>query len=191
MINLEKIEKFRKDNKFANVYGFILFTSTHSNVVKVLNDDFYWRGFDEISKNWIIFSIKPEIGKYEYPSLPSGFLGMMVPIWKEPKANTKMIELFEIETTKKLPLFVAFIVKNEKQIDKITYQLKDDNLDNARNSIKSIIESITSVVDLILPEYYDTENVFRNVKQEIESKITIEKIKKVINLYKWLKELAP
>jgi hypothetical protein len=189
MINLNITEEFRINEKQAKIFGFILYSDSHSNIKKVLRDDDHWSSFNEDSNGWIIFSIKPREGQLKYPNFPEGTIGMMIPVWKEPSENKKILEFFGLQDTRVLPCFVAFTIKENKELSRVSYKLDDDSYDNARNSIKKIINEITATVDNILPEYKDTDSVYREVTKTIERIKTEEKLKDGINKINFLKGL--
>lgn len=188
MINLPIAEKYREQNNQAKIFGFILFTDAHPNIIKVLKDDDYWKALNSISEGWIIYSIKPKQGIREFSNPPEGTLGMLISIWKEPIENLKLLELFEIKSTETLPCFVAFCTEGEN-IKRTVYELDCSSVDNAYNDLNKIISIISKTVDKILPEYKNSNSVYREVKSDIESIITWEKIKKAIKLLSWLKNL--
>lgn len=192
MLNLEVIEKFRNDEDLVKIYGFILFTRSNSNILKVLNDDDYWAGFNEDSKGWLIFSIRTAQGKLEFPSFPKDMIGFMVPIWKEPSENLTMLDYFELNSSEKyLPSMVLFAPLNDGKIKKVVYPLNDDSLDSARNSIKNIISLVTNTINNILPEYKNSDSVFREVCANAESKLFWEDVKKTTKLFSFLNSLKP
>ena len=73
------------------IYGFIMYTSAHPYITKVLRDDDFWNALDEISgENWPIFAIRPLTkGSYGFPNVPPGYVGFMKMEWKEPNENKK------------------------------------------------------------------------------------------------------
>lgn len=119
------VEHYRKKDEIASIFGVILYTDVHANIKKVLMDNFYWTAFDKISgPHWIIFSIRPHQGKMVDPSPPPDTMARMVPIWEEPSKNGELLEGFELESTKNLPILLVF-----------TESLKDmDGVQNITNT---------------------------------------------------------
>ena len=167
------IEKLRGvcDNATSRIYGFIMYTRKHSYIVKVLRDNDFWNELDEISgANWPIFSIKPlDDGYYTRPRCSEEMCQMMVPIWKEPNSNRKFLDFFSLEESSDLPCFIIFIWKDNDEIEQIIWRFKNTNTQEAFDSIRRVVKIISSTEELILPEYKRSENVFRNVKENIEA----------------------
>lgn len=174
----------------SRIFGFIMYTRRHAYITKVLRDNDLWGELDEISgANWPIFSVKPlSEGKYEYPKSNGKFLQMM-PIGKEPNENRKFLEVFSLDESQNLPCFVIFIWRDNEEIEQITWNLSNKNETEAFDSIREVVRIISQTEELILPKYKRTENVFRNVKSEIEARITRHRIIKTLKSIKILKEL--
>ncbi len=191
--DLKTILKTQEQYESANIFGFIAFTKSDANVVKVMRDEDYWDSFDEDSKGWLIFSVKPlEKGSVRLPNYPEGTMGMMVPIWDEPNANKEYIKLFGLKDTQKLPLFIVFAVI-DNEIQKFTFQIKDESVDEANNSIRCIIRDITAHLNGVLPEYRQSENVYgvieRGVKGPREFKEFLAKLKPIYNTVQSVKSI--
>ena len=128
------VEQYRHKDEIAEIFGVIIYTDKHANIKKVLRDEDYWNSFDELSgPHWLIFSIRPVPGKYVYPSPPPGVRvrARMVPVWKEPKENMKLLAEFELDYTSDDPQFLVFADGGEDGILKHSLRLKDYSIDNA------------------------------------------------------------
>lgn len=163
----------RPDKPYSNIYGFIMYTSAHPYIAKVLRDDDFWNALDEISgENWPIFAIRPLAkGYYELPSFPPGVIGLMVPVWKEPNENKKYLDFFSLKNSESLPCFIAFKFNEDDTIEQVVYKLNNDSEQDAFNSLRTIVELITKTESRILSEYKQTDAVFMNVKADVESYI--------------------
>lgn len=161
----------RPDKQYSNIYGFIMYTSAHPYIIKVLRDNDFWNALDEISgENWPIFAIRPLAqGTYGLPDFPPGYIGFMKSEWKEPNENKKYLDFFSLGDSENLPCFIAFKFNDDETIDQVVYKLSNDSEQAAYASLKTIISLITKTESLILPEYKQTDAVFRNVKMDIES----------------------
>ncbi len=188
--NLNEVEQLRTETKSANVFGFILYTESHSNIVKVLRDDDYWKGFDKDSEGWIVYSIRPKQGGYHYPESPPGTMSMMMAIWSEPHENSKLLKTFQIQDTQNLPCFVAFALDEFGEIKRVVKRIEDMSIDSARNSIKNSIEIVSKALSFIKPENKNSPYVYREVQKRVEGEIAWENIGKTLNLFKYLKGLA-
>ena len=199
MIELKKemgITQIREisEHAVARIFGFIMYTRRHAYIIKVLRDNDLWGELDEISgANWPIFSVKPlSEGRYELPKSNGDFSQMLVPIWKEPNENREFLSVFSLNESKDLPCFITFIWKDNDEIEQIVWKLSNESKEEAFNSIREVVSIISKTEELILPEYKRTENVFRNVKANIQARIakhniitnlrTILKLKEIFTL---------
>lgn len=186
------ISRQYKESEVVEVFGVLLFTDEHPNIIKILKDNDYWRAFDELSGNkWAIFSIKPKIGTYEVPEHPPGSLGYLIPIWKEPNDNKKILETFSLENTKSLPLFLLFS-EIDGDIIKLTLKINDDTEQEAYKSIKNSITLITNAVNEIKKENIkNADGVYSAMSLAVDKQKNIELFKKGISIYTWIKKIIP
>lgn len=173
-----------------------MYTRRHSYIIKVLRDNDFWNELNEISgPNWPIFSIKPlQEGEYKMPGNDRGIISsMMVPIWKEPNENRKYLKFFSLEESKDLPCFIAFIWKDNDELEQVTWKLSNNSEQEAFDSIREVVNIISQTETLILPEYKRTENIFRNVRQNIEGvkskRQLITRVKKILKIKEFLASL--
>lgn len=159
------------DMSNSRIAGFILYTRKHANVVKILKDDDYWCGLDELSgPNWPIFAVRPLESRYcscRGSSIP-GTISMMVPTYHEPNANRRVLKYFGLEESDDLPCFIVFMWDDNNQLCQIEWRIDDYSVETAYNSIKEVVELISKAEQDILPEYKMSTSVFRQVKSEIE-----------------------
>lgn len=196
MIELKKemgITQIREisEHTVARIFGFIMYTRRHAYIIKVLRDNDLWSELDEISgANWPIFSVKPlSEGRYELLKSNRNLSQMLVPIWKEPNENKEFLSVFSLNESKDLPCFITFIWKDNDEIEQIVWKLSNKNKEEAFNSIREVVSIISETEELILPEYKRTENVFRNVKANIEARIAKHSIIRNLKTVLRLKEL--
>ena len=137
------------------IYEFIMYTRSHSYIVKVLRDNDFWNELNEISGDkWSIFSVKPfNDGYYEYPRSNGNYMHMMIPIWHEPNDNRKCLDLFFLDESKDLPCFIAFILTDTDELAQVTWQLDNTSEDNAFKSIREVVKLITNTLEPILLQY--------------------------------------
>jgi hypothetical protein len=183
------LEKQYGEKEFASIYGFILYTDAHPYVKKVLRDDDFWSALDEISGDyWLIFSIRPEKGTFEYPDFQKDEVGLMIPIWKEPKENKKVLEEFGLQSTIDLPLFIAFAQDVDGEILKCTLRINDESYESAYDSIKKYVNIITDSIKKISPENRRNPlGTFAAVNYTLTEHEQWKKIKKGIKFVEWIK----
>lgn len=188
------------DNSTSKIYGFIMYTQRHSYIIKVLRDDDFWNELDEISgANWPIFSVKPR-KEVQYSRVHNNRLDslnttrdpllyqMMTITDCEPNYNREFLKLFSLDELTDLPCFVTFIWRNEHEIEQVIWKLSNKNEEEAFDSIREVVEIISKTESEILPEYKKNDEVFRNVRNEIEATIHRKKTIRFIDTIKTLKE---
>lgn len=187
----ELTKKYRNKKHLINVFAIVLYTNAHANIKKVLADHDYWNAIDEISGPRIaIFSIKPKQGKYEEPSHSEGTLELLIPIWKEPSENKKILESFELDSTKDLPSLIVFTFDHNNNILKQSLILNDSSIDEAYSSIKTRINLIAEAANKIDHENFkNSEDVFRAINFAIKDFKEWEMIKKGLSFHEWIKKI--
>ncbi len=174
------------DKNLSRIYGFILYTERDDCVVNALNDKAFWNSLDSISgDNWPIFAVRPLLpGHWESSGGGrANSIGFIVTKYVEPDSNKTILQEFNIEDGRELPLFVAFMWNDNDIIEKIAVPIDGQNVDTVRNSLKTIVNTITDVENKIEPQYKQTESVFREVKEALEAqqfKPQVMKVAKVI-----------
>jgi len=188
---LQMQNHYRNNKDIVDIFGVILYTDANPHIKKLLSDNDYWEALNEISGHkWAVFSIKVKPGYYSLPSSPPGSMSFMVPVWKEPSENKPILEMFGINSTKVLPLLVVFTQDADDNILKIELKIKDDTIEEAYNSLKKHIYTVTESVERINDQYKkNSDNVFNAVKMSVEAQINWERFKKGIELAKWIKEI--
>ena len=184
-------EAYRSKEGVVDICGVIIYTDAHANVKKVLMDEVYWKALDEISgPRWAVLAVKPVPGKYEYPQMPEGNLGFMVPIWKEPRENRSLLEEFCIKSTEQLPLFICFSHDGAGQILMNSLKLDDSSIDASYASMKNHIKMTTEAIENIAEENKkDAAGVYGAVSAQIDNFKGWERIKAGVKFIDWIKKL--
>lgn len=187
------VEQYRSDKDLTDIFGVILYTDAHANIIKVLSDDDYWSSFHEVSGDkWVIFSIRPKKGHYDYPEMKPGTLGLMRMIWKEPNENKPLLKEFGIKDTEKLPLLLVFTHDANGNILQQRIKIKDSSIDDAYNSIKEAITVITDAVEGInMENTKNPEGVYQAVNMAVSSYNEWRFIKNGLDFYTWIKRIMP
>lgn len=186
------VEEYKGKEGVAQLFGVLLYTDQHPNIKKVLRDDDYWLSFNELTgERFCVFSVKPAKGKYETPTFPKGFIGMMVQIWKEPAENKKLIELFEIEDTKDIPMLLLFTeIKGE--FLKIELKLDDSSRDAAYSSIKEQLEFSCNGLSRIKEENLNNPSgLYAALSLHQDERVKWKMLTKGVDLYSYIKSLLP
>jgi hypothetical protein len=186
------VEEQKSKKEVVQLFGVILYTDKHPNIKKMLRDEDYWLALHEITgENFAVFSVRPEKGRYEFPKFPPGFVGMMIQIWKEPKDNQSLVDLFEIKSTENLPLLLLFTEINGRYLS-IQLRINDSSEVDAYNSTKDHLEFACNVISNIKRENYgNPEGIFASLSLQNDNKSTWQVIKNGINIYAHIKRLIP
>lgn len=140
--------------------GFIVYSRKHPLVAKVLRDEDYWRELDAISGvNWPIFAIRPVS--------PNGYYTRRDAMQYEANENAVRTCL-EMEDSE-LPCFVCFIWDDQGNLKKISHKIDDRTLETTHEDLRNLVTRVADAINAIQPEYAQSENVFRNVKNTVEA----------------------
>jgi len=186
------IEEQKSKSEIAQLFGVILYTDKNPHIKKILRDDDYWQGLHELTgENFAVFSVRPEKGRYEHPKFPPGFMGLMVKIWKEPRDNQKLIDLFEIKNTEKLPLLLLFTEINGQYLS-IQLEINESSENDAYNSIKEHLKFACNVISGIKKENYNNpEGIFAAASLQNDNRLAWRILKSGVNIYAFIKGLLP
>lgn len=157
--------------------GFIVYSRKHPYVAKVLRDEDYWRELDAISGvNWPIFAIRPVS--------PNGYYTRKDAMTDE--ANESAVRAcLEMEDSE-LPCFVCFIWDDQGNLKKISHRIDDRTLETTHTDLRNLVTRVADAVNAIQPEYAQSENVFRNIKETVEAYNTQTKFLAIAESTSWL-----
>lgn len=174
----------------ANIYGIILYTNAHPHLKRILNDRYYWDALDELSGDqWAIFAVKAMEGSYEYPKVPSGALGFMVPVWKEPKENKEIIGLLELDNTKD-PLLLIFNQSSNGDINKFVISIDEPSAEGAFICLKEIMQTVSTAIGQISESnLHNADAVYSALNLAIRHYKDKCIIKKGVKLLQWFKSM--
>lgn len=182
MIDLlnEEIEKIYNSSEIKT-FGIILYTEENPNIVKLLRDEDNWNALDSISgEKFNIFAIKPKKGEMSFPKESNTNLMMLLtPIWKEPSANKDLLEVFEIPSTEKLPIFIVFTKYKDTYTEalyKKEFKLNEVSVDIALEQLRKI--------------FYDIRKISNKINTKEEHEIVIyEHFEKILKKHNFKKNL--
>lgn len=187
---IELSEQWKRRGDIVHAFGLILYTDRHVHIKKVLADSDYWAALDEISgPKWPVFAIKPRQGGYGYPDIPSGYMGMMVEVWKEPRENKPLLAAFGLSSTEDLPKLVVFCSGRDDEVLSHAISVKEGSVQEAYASLKAALEAATRAVEGIFPENSaNGEGIHAALDITITSHKQWELVKSGFNLFKLLKD---
>jgi len=172
----------------ANVYGVILYTASHANIRKVINDEEYWKAFDEKSgPRWMVFATRAEPGEYRLPDTHRDSMGLMLSVWKEPRANKKLLDEFQIDSTENLPLLMVFSDPSKGEVRRALLDLDDSSKKDAYGSIKTALGVVAKSLDKIEIEHLHKDTAYDAADLAIENHRQWENIKKGVGAFDKIK----
>lgn len=169
--DVELIRKVAKVSR-SRICGFIMYTKADAFVAKVLKDEDYWNALDAASGvNWPIFAVKPLSTRRKIEDCESEEqkLCYISRLREEPDENHKYLQFFNLDSSEKLPCFIAFYVNDENEVEQLICRIKGNSVNEVYKSIREIVDSISKAEKLILPEYKLSESVFREVAKNLNA----------------------
>lgn len=190
---IQLAENWKKRDDIVHAFGIVLYTDSHPHIKKVIADNDYWSALDEVSgPKWPVFSIKPSQGTKGIPDLPPGYMGMMVPVWKEPRENKEILDAFGLRSTEDLPKLIVFCLGPNNQVLNHQISLKNGTIEEAYTSIKGAIEAATTAINDIRPENSkNAEGIHAALDLTITSHKQWQLLKRGWDIFKFLKDLKP
>lgn len=177
----------------VQVFGVLLFTDEHAHIKKALDDDDYWKAFGEVSgPQWPVFAIRAKKGAVGRPDFPDGFIGYMVPVWKEPAENRTFLRELEIQDTRSLPLLVIFAKGVRGELMKREIRLPDDSQDAVYAGVKKALRIVASALEGVdEANRKNAPGVMQAVHMAVDYEEQWQKLKKGFGVYQWLKRMLP
>lgn len=175
----------------VKIFGLIVYTDRDPFLIKCLRDDDYWKSLDLVSgQKWVILSVKPKPGSYETPETPKSGFGFLVPIWKEPADNEKILDFLNIESTKDLPLLFVMNLNEAGEVLMSAIKITGKTPEETYVNLQNLILELTAVIERIKEENYENSDaIFGLMKGRIESLIFFEKAKGSLNRWKEFKDI--
>lgn len=131
----------------ANAFGIVLYTDRHVHTGKVLNDPDFWRGLDErTGDRWPVFVFKKPPGTLEKPPTKPGSLDLLVPVWKEPNENKKILKELSLKSTQD-PYLLVYSVLDDDTVLYHTVKLSEESFDAAYQSLKEALDAATTAIE--------------------------------------------
>ena len=161
-----KLLKGLCEESVSRIYGFILYTRRHANVVNFLQNPNYWNCLDDISgPNWPIFSVRPLMpGSMQFKGQgPKGTIGMIISSWHEPNANRMLLDFFGLKESSDLPCFIGFIWDDRGQLQQFEWEIDESSVDKVYESLKNVVSLVSDAEARVSEELKSTEVLWENV----------------------------
>lgn len=164
MLDISLLIKDKTTYGTANIFGFIAYTDQNPYVVKVLQDDVFWKSLHSRTEGWILYAIKPD----------SSYYG---------GGNAEHINNSLGLTPKDFPQLIILSIGSDQVMMQRNYPIIGKSEIEIYNSIEQIIDTITAAVKRIEPRYKNSTNVHREVVKAVDSELASGQWKKVATAF--------
>ena len=176
---IRELSQLLNENKDYPLWGILLFTDVHANIIKTLRDVDYYRALNEITGSELaLFTTILFPQELEMPDRNPYALYDMMPIWKEPRENKKIFPWFNIKDRSELPLLVIF-GHADGNFYYQKFSIQDSSVEDAFNSLRSALSRISTIIEKNRKNYgvADPKEIFKQAQWEIKKLATKEKLK--------------
>ncbi len=157
--------------------GFIVYSRKNPHISQLLRDIDYWKELDAISGvNWPIFAVRPVALMRTYTRCDS----------RLDEVDEEMVRMCLDIEEEELPCFVCFMWDEHGNMRKISHRIDDRSVASTHADLRELVSRVARVINDIHEEYMQSENVFRNVKVEVESYNAQTKFKSIVNGAVWM-----
>lgn len=184
------LSDFVDDPERIAVFGLIVYSRRHPYTLKMLTEDAFWDSLDLGSgRDWNIYTARVISGSKKTQSgNKQEMMSMMIAEWDEPEGNQAFLEELGLTNSEK-PVFVLCAALRDSRWLTASISLSEESVDASYKRLNYVISSLTEAVARIDRENYaDIESVFNAVNMTVSHIRTIDNIKKIPRLYKWIKE---
>jgi len=180
------------ENPSYPLFGVIIYTDTQPNIKKVLRDPDYWKALDEISgPKWSVFSVRADSGGWDVPDLPDGYLGHMIPVWKEPSSNKELLSAFELDDSSSLPLLAVFAL-SDMELSRVAIPLNESSCETAFSSLKEAFLGVNEVLSgLETTSNFNSDTVVKEVERKFKRHQSARRLKKAYLVLKEIRSWLP
>jgi hypothetical protein len=177
----------------ANLYGIILYTDAHAHIKKVLADHDYWLALDEVSgPRWVVYAARAAQGHLEWPKVRPGALGLMVPVWREPRENLELISGLGIDSSRDLPSLLVFACDEKDRVWRRFVKLSDASVLAAYDSLKVAMADVALALEQMSDKYRRVDaRAFHVVGYRLDSRREWELMKTAVSAWEWLRSMWP
>ena len=160
MVNVQLLIKDKQQYRTANIFGLIAYSERNPYVVKVLQDDVFWQSLNSRTKGWILYAIKPDSTYFKGGN--ADYINQCLGLQPED-----------------YPQLIILGIGSEQVMMQRNYKIIGDSVESVYNSIEKNIDTVTSALELIYPEYKNSSHVHREVVKALDAELTSERWKKV------------
>ena len=174
IIYSEKLRNIIYENRqFYNIYGCILYTPAHPNIIKVLRDPDYWNDFDySATEKFPILAFKPNDSGLNSKEQLKGI-------------NDLFFDLFGISETD-LPCFILFERQDDYNFICYRAKLNDDTIGKAQIYLSEIIDLISKNIN----KFEKTDKPiypYSKIKHKLIKFVVIKKTVRILDVLQYIK----
>jgi hypothetical protein len=197
------IDIVSKDANSLSIFGLILFSDEHANIVKVLGDEDYWLALNEISGEAVgIFSVKPsrrdqkkrirqinDAAKRKSGDGPF-VLNYLTSLGSDPYETLELVKAFHLSHTSP-PRLVVFARLPDDSIAQCDISLSDESTDEAYARLRKLMELVAmSASRITVNNRANTKGVVEAFACEFREYECREKLISTVSWIPFLKEVV-
>lgn len=179
-----------REGEGADLYGLILYTSSHPHLRRVLKNDEYWQALDEASgPRWAVFAarLKAEVPKSDTaPPDPTedALLYVMVEARgdlfdQDGSTRSDMLDELGVDASD-LPLLLVYTVSRRGDVYSRSWPLSDESEPKAYESLKSVLTVVSRSLERVDPEQLGhPEGVFTAVSYALQNEKDWQRVQRI------------
>jgi hypothetical protein len=190
---IEQIKKLSEQyNEQFPLMAVAIFNTSNAHLVEALRKQSYMDALDEITGNEIcVFWAALPSGRVELPSFSPGSMGMMAPVYKEPKSNKSMYKYFEISSGQSLPLLVTFTFTSNDELLYSKHPISEKSAEDAYNSLKCVLSEKAALIKNFSTDLKgDKEKMFKELRVFDSANSQLGVLNKFINMLATLRSAS-
>jgi len=186
----EQVKHYQRDAEVADLFGLIVYTKSHANILKVLRDDDYWQAFDAVSgPRLAVFSIRALPPEQETQGGTS--MGFMRGKAGEPEENISLLRDLGLSGSNNFPLLLLF-TRDGDDIYRIAIPLDDTSEAAAYQSIKDNLTLVAETLAAVDPtNLKEPLGLTGAMNLAIDHREGVKMIRKATDLFLWIKKFLP
>lgn len=171
----------------AAIYGVIVYTNRHVHVRRMLDDDAYWQGLDEIvGARWVVFSsrtewpvARPVLNSDSYP---------LVPVPQSLSENRMLFEAFGIASQKELPVLAVYAERAPNDVLSTLVPIASQSETAAYESLSHAFEIIGESIEFMWDSNRRRKGrAFDVVESKIRFELQWRTLRRAVSFLQWLR----
>ena len=151
----------KKKARTPNIFGYIAYSDRNPYIIKLLEDDAFWRSLNARTEGWILYAIKPNSPYYQ-------------------GGNAEYINYCLGLKPEDYPQLVMLAIGSDGTMMQRNYPISEESVDDAYKSLKDNIDAVCVAVRRIHPNYLSSTNVHREVVKALDAELASKRWKRVV-----------